>query len=101
MWYVDVEDTARLHVIALLSPDVKSQRLFAFAASKNWTDYVQTLRKLRPDNKLIPEPPANDPHDETDVVPAHKSETLLKDFLGRPGWTRFDESLAAGIEGLE
>ncbi|KAJ5815996.1 hypothetical protein N7447_008229 [Penicillium robsamsonii] len=99
-WYVDVEDTARLHVIALLSPDVKSQRLFAFAASKNWTDYVQTLRKLRPDNNLIPEPPANEARDEADVVPVQRSEALLKEYFGRQGWTPFDESLAAGIEGL-
>ncbi|CAG8898754.1 unnamed protein product [Penicillium egyptiacum] len=100
-WYVDVEDTARLHVIALLSHDVKSRRLFAFAASKNWTDYVQTLRKLRPNKDLIPEPPANERHDEADIVLAHQSETLLKDFFGRQGWTPLDESLAAGIEGLD
>ncbi|KAJ5800795.1 uncharacterized protein N7518_002863 [Penicillium psychrosexuale] len=100
-WYVDVEDTARLHVIALLSHEVKSERLFAFAESKNWTDHVEALSKLRPDNKLIPKPPVNEARDEANVVPAKRAESLLQSFYGRPGWTPFHESLAAGIEGLE
>ncbi|KAE8413124.1 NAD dependent epimerase/dehydratase [Aspergillus pseudocaelatus] len=100
-WYVDVEDVARLHLIALLGEKVKAQRIFAFAASKNWADYIQVLRKLRPHNKLIPDGPANEGHDEAVILPAHKAEALLREFFGRDGWTSFEDSLAAGIQGLE
>lgn len=92
---------ARLHLIALLGEKVKAQRIFAFAASKNWTDYIQVLRKLRPHNKLIPDAPANEGHDEAVIHPAHKAEALLREFFGRDGWTSFEESLTAGIQGLE
>ncbi len=30
-WFVDVQDVARLHVAALINPDVKNERIFAFA----------------------------------------------------------------------
>ncbi|KAL4892961.1 NAD dependent epimerase/dehydratase [Aspergillus ambiguus] len=99
-WYVDVEDTARLHLIALLGEKVKAQRIFAFAGPKNWTDYIQILRELRPKNKLIPDPPANEGHDEAAILPAYKAEALLREFFGK-GWTSLEESLAAGIQGVE
>lgn len=92
---------ARLHLITLLGEKVKAQRIFAFAASKNWIDYIQVLRKLRPNNKLIPDPPASEGHDEAAIPPASKAEALLREFFGREGWTSFEESLAAGIHGLE
>src|SRR5437763_255698 len=47
-WCVDVEDTARLHVIALLDPDVQSERIFAAARPFTWTEVLHILRTLRP-----------------------------------------------------
>ncbi|KAH8799742.1 hypothetical protein F5884DRAFT_847965 [Xylogone sp. PMI_703] len=99
-WCVNVEDTARLHVIGLLSPDVKSERIFAFAKPHNWTDIINILRKLRPENKLIPDPPPNEGRDLTEVLPSQRAEQLLRDFFQRPGWTSLEDSLAAGIEGV-
>lgn len=97
---MDIRDTARLHTIALLDPAIVSQRLFAFAGPRNLTEIISTLRKLRPANTLIPDPPANDSHDLTEVLPSSKSEKLLEEFYGQKGWTSFEESLAAGIEDL-
>lgn len=99
--YVDVQDTARLHLAALLSPDVKSERLFAFAGSRSWSELVHILRNLRPNNKLIPDALVGQGYDETEVIPASRAEALLKDLFGRPGWTSFEESIEAGIDGLE
>lgn len=58
------------------------------------------MRRLRPHNKSIPDAP-----DETKsifhVVPSKRAEELIKEFYGRPGWTTLEESIAAGIAGLE
>ena len=44
-WYVDVRDTGRLHVIALIDPECKGQRIFAFAAPFTWNDLLAIFRK--------------------------------------------------------
>lgn len=97
---MDVGDVARLHAVALLDPDVKSERIFAFAAPWTWTEIIGIFRKLRPSNNKIPDPPANELADLSKIVPAKKAEQLLKSFFGRPGWVGLEESLKAGIESL-
>lgn len=100
-WFVNVEDTARLHVVALLSPAVKGERIFAFASAFNWTDIINILKKLRPNNHLIPEPPANEGRDLSDIVLSRRAEDLLREFFGQPGWIGLERSIAEGIEGIE
>ncbi|OJK04307.1 hypothetical protein ASPACDRAFT_37865 [Aspergillus aculeatus ATCC 16872] len=97
-WYVNVEDTARLHVVALLSPAVRGERIFAFASEFNWTDVVGILRRLRPNNALIPDPPANEVRDASEILPSRRAEELLREFYGQPGWISLEETIAAGIE---
>lgn len=99
-WFVDVEDCARLHVIALLDPAVKSERIFAFAAPENWTDIIGILRKLRP-QKHLPDPPENEGRDLSDIRPSKRAEQLLHEFFGQPGWTSLEESLAIGIKDIQ
>jgi hypothetical protein len=60
VWYVNVEDAAHIHIAALLDPKLESERIFAMAAPFNWTDVVEIMRKLQPDNDKIPDPPANE-----------------------------------------
>ncbi|KAE8386159.1 NAD dependent epimerase/dehydratase [Aspergillus alliaceus] len=98
-WYVDVNDTARLHAIALLDPLVISQRIFAFAAPIQLRDIICALQKLRP-SKMLPDPPAKECRDLTDVLPSRKAEKLLQSFYGQAGWTPLETSLANGIEDL-
>ncbi|KAI9934618.1 hypothetical protein ASPWEDRAFT_175347 [Aspergillus wentii DTO 134E9] len=98
--YVDVRDTARLHAIALLAPDVISQRLIAMAGSFNMTDVILAFKELRPDNTSIPAPPAEEGQDLTEVLPAPKAEALLKRYFGQKGWTPLRDGLEAGIRGL-
>ena len=95
---MDVQDTARLHVIALLDPDVKEERIFAFAGPYNYTDVIGILRKLRPHlSSKIPDPPKNEGRDLCDIKGSKRAEQLLKDFFARPGWVGMEESLAQGI----
>lgn len=59
---------------------------------------ISVVRKLRPNNTLIPEPPANDGRDLTEVIPSKEAERLLREFFGREGWTSLEESIAQGLE---
>lgn len=98
-WYVDVTDAARLHIIALLSPSVNFERIFAFAGTHNWTDIIRILRKLRPDNLLIPPEPENEARDLSDAVPSRRAQQLLKNYFNRSRWVSLEESIAEGISG--
>ncbi|KAJ5766059.1 uncharacterized protein N7511_003675 [Penicillium nucicola] len=97
-YFVDVVDIARLHTAALLDPSTISQRIFGFATPLNLNEMVNIVKKLRPDNTQIPDPPT-DGHDLTNVIPARKAEKLLQDFYGQPGWTTVETSIAVGLEG--
>lgn len=92
-----MEDAARLHVIGVLSPTVQAERLFAFAAPFNWTDIIWILRKLQPENTLIPDPPVNEGRVLGNIASIDRAEKLLQDVFGRTGWTSLEDSLAAGI----
>ena len=41
-WFVDVQDSARLHVAALTNPDVKNERIIAYGEHFTWK-YVRLL----------------------------------------------------------
>ncbi|RFU77475.1 cinnamoyl- reductase [Trichoderma arundinaceum] len=99
-YFVDVRDNARLHVAALLDPNVKGERIFAFAREYNWTDVLTILRKLRPDQHF-PDNPENEGRDYTEVTPRDRAEKLLQGFYGQTGWTSLEDSLAAGIEDIK
>lgn len=92
---------ARLHVIALLDSDVQNERIFGCAAPYNYTDVIAILRKLRPKNKKIPDPPVNEGRDLSDMQGSRRSEELIKKFFGRPGFTSMENSLAEGIEAVQ
>ncbi|GKT49720.1 aldehyde reductase 2 [Colletotrichum spaethianum] len=98
-YYVDVVDVARLHAIALLAEPVKSQRIWGSAEQVTTGDFIDIVRELRPDNKLIPEKPESEGKDLSEVPPAAKAGALLQKYFGQ-GWTPLKESLEAGIRDL-
>lgn len=98
-YVVDVVDVARLHAVALLNPNVTSQRLFGHASPLNLTEIITTLRRLRPDNDQIPDAPEDDWHDQSIILPAKRAEKLLQEFCGKEGWTSAEDSIAEGIRG--
>ena len=96
--YIDVRDDARIHVAALLDPQVSNQRLFACVSSFSWSDMIALLHKLRPNNTKIP---ACSDHlnvqDMMDIKPIRKAEDLIKRFFGVAGFVSLEDSAAAGI----
>ncbi|PYI24558.1 NAD(P)-binding protein [Aspergillus violaceofuscus CBS 115571] len=96
-WFVDVEDIARLFVIALLEPTVASERVFAFGESANWTDVLTILEQLQPENPLIPSPVPGELHDRAEIRPRARAMQLLREFYGQPGMTPLANSIARGI----
>ncbi|KAJ5113383.1 hypothetical protein N7456_001917 [Penicillium angulare] len=97
-WFVDVQDNAKMHVIALLEPDLESERLFAFSSPFNWTQVTSILRGLRP-RAPVPRVPEGEQEDLMDIIPAKSAEDLLMSFYGH-GWTNLETSLERGIESL-
>ncbi|RAL59679.1 hypothetical protein DID88_000312 [Monilinia fructigena] len=97
--FVDVQDTARLHVSALINTDVQNERLFAFAEPFNNNILLRTFRKLRPDAKIIDDFHDDSINDLSKVANERAAELLRRDF-NRPGFTSLEESLANNIQGV-
>lgn len=97
---MDVRDTARLHVIALLDPAVTSERIFACGVPYKWADVVAIFRKARP-HRQVPNPPKDDALDLSVVKPGKRAEELLESFYGKSGWTKLEDSLLAAIVDIE
>lgn len=62
---------------------------------------VQTLRELRPNNSKIPDAPANEARDCTDVLPRIRAKKLLRELYELAGFVPVRESLRKGIKSLE
>ncbi|KAF4981760.1 hypothetical protein FZEAL_2482 [Fusarium zealandicum] len=96
-YYVDVDDTGRLHVAAAIFDHLKDQRIFAFASRFSWDSVLEILRRAEP-NKEFPQDFSGG-EDPNEIQPRDKAEQLLRD-LGRPGWTTLEESILGMLEGL-
>ena len=94
---VNVKDTARLHVAALLDPDVQNERILAFAYPFNWNDILAVLRKIYPDKKFLKDI-ENAPRDLSRLDNS-RGASLLKAF-GRPGFTGLEETVRENTAGL-
>ncbi|EAW14634.1 putative NADPH-dependent methylglyoxal reductase (D-lactaldehyde dehydrogenase [Aspergillus clavatus NRRL 1] len=96
-WFVDVEDVARLYTIAVMDPSVRMERVFAFAEPHNWTEILQYLRWLRPDNQSLPKAPENEGRDYAEILPRKRAEELLFRWYEQRGWTPIQTSIARAI----
>lgn len=94
---VNVKDTARLHVAALLDPGVENERILAFAHPFNWNDILTALRKIYPDRKF-PKDIENAPRDLSKLDNS-RGAALLQAF-GRPGFTSLEETVRENTAGL-
>jgi len=95
---VDVQDCARLHVAALLHPDIQNERVFAYAFPKTWTNTLQLFRELYPD-RTFADPPVDEAEDKSIVIGRPRAEELLK-WLGRDGFTSYKDSIKAVTDTL-
>lgn len=78
-WYVDVQDNAKLHIIALLGIEVKSERIFAFADIYTWTQIIELMHKILPEDRCrqLVSPPKNEGRALGKIIPAKRAEELL------------------------
>lgn len=92
-WFVDVEDSARLIVIALTHSRVENERLFGVAELFDFNLVLATFRKLYPKRKFHDDFP--DAGRNLSVFEGReRANDLLKQFWGR-GYLSLEESLAA------
>ncbi|KIY03615.1 uncharacterized protein Z520_00306 [Fonsecaea multimorphosa CBS 102226] len=89
-YYVNVQDNARIHVGALICPDVLGERLFAFAYPFNWNDILAVYRKLYPEHKFLDDLP--DLGRDLSKISNERAEEIVKRF-GRPGWTNLEDTI--------
>ncbi|KAL8666788.1 MAG: hypothetical protein Q9168_007416 [Polycauliona sp. 1 TL-2023] len=93
-WMVDVRDTARLHVAALIDPDIENQRILAFAHPFNWNDVLGCLRRIEP-GKSWPDDMEGMDRDLSELDNGPGKEMLRR--FGREGWTGMEESVRENI----
>ena len=98
-WFVDVRDTARLHVAALSDSSIKNERLFAFSEAYNWNSILAALRRVRPDHKF-PEDIPDHSRDLMNILPRARADEILRKNFGRP-LIGLDESLKANVAHLK
>lgn len=96
-WFVDVRDTARLHVAAFTNPTITSERLFAQSETYNWTRVLSILRRTYPSHQW-PQDPENESEDlSTFDEPRKRSLELLRE-MGRDGFISLEESVKINAE---
>ena len=52
-----MKDVALLHVAAILDPDVKKERIQAWADNCNWNDILSIMRRLYPQHQFVDDLP--------------------------------------------
>lgn len=98
VWMVNVKDTARLHVSALMDPRVENERILAYAEPFNGNDVLAKLRRLYPDRSF--------PRDVVDLPRTlstldYSREAKLLQAYGRDGFTGLEESVKDNTLGLK
>ncbi|VUC27433.1 unnamed protein product [Clonostachys rosea] len=94
-WFVNVEDTALLHLGALTLEEVQNERILAMAGPFSWTKILEIIRRLYPERQSIL-PSVNEPAvDIGHVDNAHAIEILRK--LGKPGFRDLEETVVANM----
>jgi nucleoside-diphosphate-sugar epimerase len=94
-YYINVQDNARVHVVALIYEDVSNERLFTFAHPYTWNDILHIFRKLYPERTFQPD--YNNLGKDMSKVANERAEELLKRF-GLTGWTSLEDSVKAIVE---
>ena len=97
--YINVSDVAVMHVAAILDPDVKNQRIFAWHTPFNWNLILATMRKLRPGHKFVDDLP--DSEMLSGKVDDRLGLKLLKKWAGKDGWTSLEQGVKENLEGIE
>ncbi|KAH9826674.1 aldehyde reductase II [Teratosphaeria destructans] len=96
--FVDVQDSALLHVAALILPDVENQRIFAVSRSSSLDSERRLMGQLC-SNRSFKSNCSDQIGGATIFRDAPKAEALLR-RLGRKGWTDIETSVSQSRESL-
>lgn len=96
-WFVDVRDTARLHVAGLINPSVKSERLFAYSETYSWSQILDIYRRAYPNHPWV-DCPVETRRDLTTLPECQARAVELLKELGREGFIGLEESVKANAE---
>ncbi|KAJ6475923.1 NAD-P-binding protein [Mycena vitilis] len=96
-WFINVVDTARLHVAALIDPSCNGKRIFAFAATYNWNDILAILRRQNPGREFMEDLPGMGR--DLSQVPNQAAEALLKKHYQK-GFTGLEETVRENSRGV-
>ena len=102
-WMVDVRDTARLHVIAAIDPDVNNARLFAYSEPYNWLQLAEVVKKVAGPEKSTKVPSKEVlekvivPGKDISEVENEPAEALLEKWYGK-GFTGIEDSVRENLD---
>ncbi|KAI8229789.1 Aldehyde reductase 2 [Colletotrichum sp. SAR 10_99] len=96
--FVDVEDTARLHVACAVLPEVQGERVFAWAEPFNFDAVLDILRSEFPSKHFV-----ENFHNYRDLSTAEKAKSRAAQLLrrmGRNGFTSLEKSVLLNVDDL-
>ncbi|CAM1510944.1 Fc.00g084570.m01.CDS01 [Cosmosporella sp. VM-42] len=94
-YFINTQDTGRLHVAAALFPNVKNERIFAFAGRFSFDTILEIMRKAEPERKFPDNFSGGD--DPNEIKPQDRAEQLLRE-LGEPGWVSLEDTILEAVE---
>ncbi len=95
-WYVDVEDTALLHLGALTLSDVRNERLLAFAGKYSWTQILETLHRRYPQKIKLQS--VDEQALDAGEVDNKRSVEVLKQMGKDGGFTSLEDTLVKAVD---
>ncbi|KAJ5642853.1 uncharacterized protein N7484_005360 [Penicillium longicatenatum] len=97
-YIVDVKDSARIHLAALLDVTVANERVLAFGHSINWNDIIDSIQQSRPELQL----PTRIPGLGRDLREVENSlaVNLLKKWWDKDAFTELDETVRENLVGV-
>ena len=98
-WFIDVRDTARLHVAALLDSAIRGERLLGYAhkfSGHDLVEFFEAFNQEKGESRAIKPPIPEDFICVDDVETSRSIEALRR--LGRDGWTARNETLRESLD---
>ena len=97
---VSVQDQARLHLAALVDPDVKNERLYALAYPFSINQILEIWRKRYPKNSKLPPSRPDFGHLSPINPDSSRSLEVLKKNFGQKEWMGLEETIVEQVEAL-
>jgi hypothetical protein len=100
-YFVSTQDTALVHIGALIYDDVNDERLLVFAEKFNWNGILDLLRKLYPEKSFE----ANVENEVVDLstVRNERAEEILRRVKGvaegKSAWDGLEDKIREATEG--